>query len=67
MKDGAVDRIFGNENNDLVVPTRGVSSFGGVTFAETSVQTYAGGDVHHTNFFSNRNTAESILRFLQIP
>jgi hypothetical protein len=57
--DAGVDRLFGRQENDLVVPTAGVASFRGTTLPDVRVRRFGlgnGGGVMHTRFFQERST-----------
>jgi hypothetical protein len=62
--DGEVDRLFSKKQNDLIVPTLGVSEIDSSVLSENRVKYFGqdGGDnVSHTDFFSRSETWEHIL------
>lgn len=68
VKDGAVDHLFGEKENDLVVPTLGVSQTAQFSLPDARVKPYGPTDgVHHTNFFEQLATAMKLESFLGIP
>lgn len=63
--DAAADFIFGQQQNDLVVPTEGVSQWSGGIFDQERLLSYtAGQSVHHCNLFSQAKTRLQIATWL---
>ncbi|MBI5015873.1 MAG: alpha/beta hydrolase [Deltaproteobacteria bacterium] len=68
IKDGVMDRLFGQTANDLVVPTAGVSRTAAFSLPAARVKEYdAAAQVHHTNFFEQEETWTRILEDLGVP
>lgn len=66
LKDSTVDYLFDNVENDLVVPTAGVSGGFGIP-DDRIVEFSAEAGVHHSNFFSQERTAEAIDNWFKFP
>lgn len=67
IKDRAVDRIFEQTENDLVVPTDGVSKTALFNLPGVRLVSFGpGSGVHHTNFFAQSDIAK-IADFLEAP
>lgn len=67
IKDGVVDRIFESVENDLVVPTSGVSVNTAFSLPAARITAFgAEAGVHHTNFFSQAKIAQ-IADYLGVP
>lgn len=67
--DAGVDRLFGNEPNDLVVPTLGVSRIDESDLDAARVKYFGetqGDNVAHTRFFKETGTWDHILASLQL-
>lgn len=65
IENNGVDALFGNQANDLVVPTLGVSEVNGQTLPGTQVDAYPqSANVYHTDYFYQQGTWDSILAFL---
>ncbi len=63
--DEVADFIFGQKENDLVVPTAGVSQWAEVVFEpERCLPFAAERGVHHCNLFSQAETREKLLAWL---
>jgi pimeloyl-ACP methyl ester carboxylesterase len=66
VRNAAMDRIFSAKQNDLVVPTEGVSAAGGFKLpVERIVQFGPNDGVYHTNFFS-QPAITKIAEFLNV-
>ncbi|MBN1653529.1 MAG: alpha/beta hydrolase [Deltaproteobacteria bacterium] len=66
VKDAVVDRVFGPIENDLVVPTNGVTSTPTFNLPPAQCIAFGPGDgVHHTNFFK-QDKIQEIARFLGV-
>ncbi len=64
LRGAAIDRLFGRQENDVVVPTDGVSRSAGFELQDVRVVRFGPDDgVHHTNFFSHPSIAR-IATFL---
>jgi pimeloyl-ACP methyl ester carboxylesterase len=67
IKDHAVDRIFEQMENDLVVPTEGVSKTSRFDLPVARLVSFGPGTgVHHTNFFAQTDIAK-MADFLEVP
>jgi hypothetical protein len=68
IADSVVDRVFGDQGNDLVVPTLGVSEGSDDPAFPLSSDRLLRYDhsntVQHTNFFSQSETNEKLLEWL---
>ncbi len=68
VKDGVIDRIFGEEKNDLLVPTDGVykdSKAKGFPIPDNRVLIYTASDgVGHSDYFSKPKTSEKLKEWL---
>ncbi len=63
--DITADFIFGNEQNDLVVPTVGVSQWRGGGFAPEHLVAFPAADsVHHCSLFLQKQTRQQLLAWL---
>ncbi len=66
LRDATVDRLFADQDNDVVVPTKGVSRSAAFELDADRVVQFAPGDgVHHTNFFSQSSIGR-IASFLGV-
>jgi hypothetical protein len=69
VRDGATDLVFGSDDNDLVVPTRGcydVPDAAGFPVATRLVLDSRAG-VEHNSFFRHPAVVEHLLRWLPTP
>lgn len=65
IENHGVDALFQETQNDLVVPTLGVSNVNGQTLPDTQVDAYSqSAKVYHTDYFYQQGTWDSILGFL---
>lgn len=65
--DVAADFIFGQQQNDLVVPTEGVSHWPGGNFGDDYLLPFSSGEgVHHCNLFSQARTCRRLEAWLTI-
>jgi len=65
IENNGVDALFLGAENDLVVPTLGVSELNGQTLPTTQVDPYPpSAGVYHTDYFYQQPTWNSILGFL---
>jgi pimeloyl-ACP methyl ester carboxylesterase len=65
IENNGVDALFQETQNDLVVPTLGVSELNGQTLPATQVDQYpTTANVYHTDYFYQQGTWDSILGFL---
>ncbi len=65
--DSVIDRVFQQAANDLVVPTAGMSSWGGMRQIEPDRHLHfpASRGVLHTSYFTQPETAQALLRWLR--
>jgi len=62
IKNNSVDALFLGENNDLVVPTLGVSQVNGQALQGTQVDAYPqSANVYHLDYFYQQGTWDAIL------
>jgi hypothetical protein len=68
FKDKVMDRIFGGQENDLVVPTAGVWDHnGGSLFPIAEKLVLAGPKrIHHSGYFANPEVQRQIAQWLQV-
>jgi hypothetical protein len=69
MADKVLDKVFGKQKNDLVVPTEGVHKFGsGSLIPDASVRLFASPDSTpvHTRFFEEAQTRRALLEWLSV-
>ena len=60
-----VDALFLGQQNDLVVPTLGVSDVNGASLPSLQVDEYPqSANVYHTDYFYQQGTWDSIVDFL---
>lgn len=65
IENDGVDALFQSAENDLVVPTLGVSMLNGQTLPGTQTYPYPqGANVYHTIYFKQQETWDQILAFL---
>ncbi|MDH0748868.1 CHAT domain-containing protein [Pseudomonas sp. GD03842] len=66
LADRLTDRLWKNEDNDLVVDTASMTTFGeGTTLPKTSVFAYANKDlIYHTVYFAQARTCEQLSNWL---
>jgi hypothetical protein len=65
IENNGVDALFLGQQNDLVVPTLGVSQVKGQTLPAQQVNEYGpSSDVYHLNYFYQQQTWDRVLAFL---
>jgi hypothetical protein len=65
IENNGVDSLFLGQENDLVVPTLGVSQVNGQTLPASQIDAYPqSANVYHTDFFWQQGTWDAILNFL---
>lgn len=65
LADSTMDFVFGDEKNDLVVPTEGVSRWAGGDFSPGRILTFGKEiGVHHSSLFRQPETRRNLLAWL---